>query len=92
MWKQTAAKKRAAVMEPDPTRRATILALRARFDSASKSMRDLEREMASLNASDRRERMREFDARVMALMKEGEHIAMSVRAFLRPGDHPSGHA
>ena len=80
------------MIRPDPTLRAIIQALRMRFDSTSSSLRDLEREIASLSASERRKRLSEFDARTIALLKESDNIAKSIRAFLRPKDYPEGHA
>ena len=76
----------------DEVFRETVAALRSRFESASKLIREVELEMAGLSQMARRERLREFDARVIALLKEIDDIAMAVRAFLRVGNYPKGRA
>ena len=72
--------------------RATIIALRVKFDEVSKLMHNLELEMAGLSPAARKYRMPEFDARVIALMKDHADIELSAQAFLRPSVYPKGNA
>ena len=70
----------------------TVTALRTKYDEVAKLMRDLELEMARLSPDDRRERMPEFDARVIALMQDSDDIVRSAGAFLRLSAYPKGNA
>ena len=72
--------------------RATVIALGIKYNEVSKLMHNLELEMAGLSPAARKDRMPEFDARVIALLKDAANIERSAEAFLRPSAHPKGNA
>ena len=76
----------------DDDLRVTVIALRTKYEAVSKRMSDLGTEMAGLSADTRRERMPEFDARVIALMKDRDDIKLCAKAFLQPRRYPGGNA
>ena len=71
---------------------STVVALRVKYDEISTLMHNLELEMAGLSPAARKNRMPEFDARVIALMKDHADIERSAQAFLRPSIYPKGNA
>ena len=81
-----------AMNPPDDELSVTLIALRTKYAAVSKRISDLGTEMAGLSADTRRERMPEFDARVMALIKDQDNIELCAKAFLQPSRYPGGNA
>jgi hypothetical protein len=71
---------------------ATVIALRVKYDEIQTLMHNLDLEMAGLSPAARKNRMPEFDARVIALMKDHADIERCAQAFLRPSIFPKGNA
>lgn len=58
----------------------------------AKLMDELNGEMVALSANARRERMPEFDSRVIALMKRQDELGKAARVFLQQSANPKGNA
>ena len=69
-----------------------IAALDTKSDELAKLMDELNREMAALSANARRERMPEFDSRVIALMKRQDELGKAARVFLQQSANAKGNA
>jgi CspA family cold shock protein len=71
---------------------AIIAAVDTKGDELAKLMDDLHREMSALSGHARRERMPEFDARVIALMKKQDELGKAARVFLQQSANAKGNA